>query len=196
MDCLKHAYVIHFKRGHKEDFLGHFLNCRQIKIEENLAKVFSHKLVSASLHFRKICRIDGVDRDVVLSEQLLNSVCTVLVSRVSGVACVIIKDDDLEMLREKVQTLDESHPQVQIIQQLLLLCLRTNLSCTGWRLKDLMPREVRHDSVELNDQKSVIHHSHSSCKELSLCPLILLRGRGQQLNALITHRSGIISNRS
>ena len=110
MNCLEHAYVIHFKGGHKEDFLGHFLNSREIKIEENLAKVFSHKFVSTSLHFRKICRIYGVDRDVVLSEQLLNSVCTVLVIRVSGVACVIIKDDDLEMLREKVQTLDESHP--------------------------------------------------------------------------------------
>jgi hypothetical protein len=32
------------------------------------------------------------------------------VSLVSRVACVIIKDDDLEMLREKVQTFDESHP--------------------------------------------------------------------------------------
>lgn len=110
MDCLKHAYVIHFKGGYKEDFLGHFLNSREIKIEENLAKVFSHKFVSASLHFRKICWIYGVDRDVVLSEQLLYSVCTVLVSLVSRVACVIIKDDDLEMLREKVQTFDESHP--------------------------------------------------------------------------------------
>ena len=103
------------------------------------------------MHFRKICRIDGIDRDVVLSKQLLNSVCTVLVSRVSGVACVIIKYNDFEMLLETVQTLDESHHQVQIIKQLLLLCLRTNLSCAGWGLKDLMSRIVGHDPVELNN---------------------------------------------
>jgi len=178
MDCLEHALVIHFEGRHKEDLLWDFLNCRKIKIEENLAEVFSHKFVSTSMYFWKVCRINSVHRYVVLSQQLFDSVCTVLVSWVSRVACVVIKYDYLEMLREKLQTLDESHPQVQIIQQLLLLCLRTNLSCARRRLKDLMPRIVGHDSVELNDNKSMIHHSHSSCKEVSLCPLILLRGRG------------------
>ncbi len=67
MDCLKHALVIHFKGSHEEDLLGHFLYSSYIKIEENLAEIFSHKLVSASLHFSKVCRIDSVNSDVVLS---------------------------------------------------------------------------------------------------------------------------------
>ena len=102
MDCFEHALVIHFEGSHKEDLLWDFLNCRKIKIEENLAEVFSHKFVSTAMYFRQVCRIYSIDRDVELSQQLFDSVCTVLVSWVSGVACVVIKYDYLEMLCEKV----------------------------------------------------------------------------------------------